>query len=57
MKIKYILVCVLTVCLSCITNKKETKTEENSKEEVTEVLENNPVIRHVRTADPSAHVW
>jgi beta-xylosidase len=37
---------------------KETKHIEKKQQEVAaQVTENNPVIRHIRTADPSAHIW
>jgi len=39
-------------------NKGTSKKNENDKQQVLkETSYNNPVIRHIRTADPSAHIW
>ncbi len=39
--------------MSCKPQKKTLAKEQKQKDSVI----NNPVIRHIRTADPSAHVW
>jgi len=57
MKLKHFLFCIVSVFLSCKSNTKETNTTKESEEQVAELQFNNPVIRHVRTADPSAHIW
>ena len=49
---------VVLFVIGCKNSKKETKDiEVNHKEISVEKTNNNPVIRHIRTADPSAHVW
>ena len=53
MKFKVVFVLVIAVLVSCKNQNKETK----PKEVTTEIKDNNPIIRHIRTADPSAHIW
>ena len=38
-------------------NKETSKNDGGKQEKQVEITNNNPVIRHIRTADPSAHIW
>ncbi|WP_298551305.1 family 43 glycosylhydrolase [uncultured Algibacter sp.] len=58
MKFKISLLFFVIALVSCKNQKNQTKEKQVEKIEVSiEKQENNPVIRHMRTADPSAHVW
>ncbi|WP_435414379.1 family 43 glycosylhydrolase [Polaribacter aestuariivivens] len=58
MKFKISLLFFVIAFVSCKNQKNETKDQSAKKQEVSvEKQYNNPVIRHIRTADPSAHVW
>jgi beta-xylosidase len=58
MKFKISLLFFVIALVSCKNQKNQTKEKQAEKLEVSiQKQENNPVIRHIRTADPSAHVW
>tara|TARA_R110002096_G_scaffold239805_3_gene431590 strand:- start:56 stop:1021 length:966 start_codon:yes stop_codon:yes gene_type:complete len=58
MKFKLVFAFLTIALVSCKNEKKEVKDKETEQQEVTkEEVNNNPVIRHIRTADPSAHIW
>ncbi len=58
MKLKIVILFLAIGLIGCKNPKKETKdTKANKQEIATEKTNNNPVIKHVRTADPSAHIW
>lgn len=58
MKLKISLLFFVFALVSCKNQKNEAKEKEVKKQEVSvEKQHNNPVIRHIRTADPSAHIW
>lgn len=58
MKFKISLLFFVITLVSCKNQKNQTKEKQAEKLEVSvQKQENNPVIRHIRTADPSAHVW
>ncbi|WP_298338712.1 family 43 glycosylhydrolase [uncultured Algibacter sp.] len=58
MKFKISLLFFVITLVSCKNQKNQTKEKQAEKLEVSvKKQENNPVIRHIRTADPSAHVW
>lgn len=58
MKFKTLLILSFIALLSCKNQVKVSKTKELDKQNSPEKkINNNPVIRHIRTADPSAHVW
>ncbi|UMB54126.1 family 43 glycosylhydrolase [Lutibacter sp. A64] len=58
MKFKIIIISLTVALVSCNTKiKKEESNLIQSEEVSVENENNNPVIRHIRTADPSAHVW
>ncbi len=53
-----ILLVFTTLMLCCKHQEKDAKiTAVDPIDVTTKTKENNPVIRHIRTADPSAHVW
>ena len=58
MKFKISLLFFVIALVSCKNQKNQTKEKQAEKLEVSvQKQENNPVVRHIRTADPSAHVW
>ena len=58
MKFKISLLFFVIALVSCKNQKNQTKEKQVEKLEVSiQKQENNPVVRHIRTADPSAHVW
>ena len=58
MKFKISLLFFVITLVSCKNQKNQTKEKQAEKLEVSvQKQDNNPVIRHIRTADPSAHVW
>ena len=58
MKFKISLLFFVITLVSCKNQKNQTKEKQAEKLEVSvQKQENNPVVRHFRTADPSAHVW
>ncbi|SNR71481.1 Glycosyl hydrolases family 43 [Lutibacter agarilyticus] len=48
---------ILLSTVGCIHKKKTIEVNVNQQEIANKKDINNPVIRHIRTADPSAHVW
>ena len=54
---KIVVVFLMLVSWSCKSQIKETNNKEVIPQEVTQNTDGNPVIRHIRTADPSAHIW
>jgi len=49
---------IVALAIVSFKNNKEIKYKESGRQEaIPKKTENNPVIRHIRTADPSAHVW
>ena len=58
MKFRIVFAFLLIAFFSCKNQKKEVIDTAVEKQEISIKVEyNNPVIRHIRTADPSAHVW
>lgn len=53
MKFRLVIILIIAVLVSCKNQNKEIKPKEAS----IEIKDNNPIIRHIRTADPSAHIW
>lgn len=58
MNLKILFSFFVIALMSCKNQKNQTKEKQVEKLEVSiEKQQNNPVIRHIRTADPSAHIW
>lgn len=58
MKIRILSFLLFAVLVGCTNKQNKSKRGEKPTQEVpVKITKNSPVIRHIRTADPSAHIW